>query len=270
MTGITDEDADRIAKRGKPRPKGTLPYLPDEQEAEPLRDWLTFAFRPKPGWRAHTFERAGRQKTDPCSITFRNGRDAKVYRFNAQGDLWNKLRTVVIAAADGDLRMPHLTAGETEDVWAALCALGTVLTEHDERDEVRIWLESLLDVSTPLTGYTLVPDGRHDALMAIRAQGRFGRRDALALTRSVNGEWTRRPVRVIDQQTQEQWIRASEAASYVRFVLGVEPLSYATLRARLNEIGVAGKYFEDYRPPHPKLTLYRLSETLVTYAEESK
>ena len=57
---------------------------------------------------------------------------------------------MVLAASDGALRVPHFTNGRAEDVWAALCALGTVLTEHDEADEAREWLESLLDAALAL------------------------------------------------------------------------------------------------------------------------
>jgi hypothetical protein len=53
----------------------------------------------------------------------------------------------------------------------------------------------------------------------------------------------------------------------VRWVVGVEPLAHGTLRARLYEIGVVHRYFEDYRPPHPKLGLYQLTEALVEHVE---
>ena len=73
------------------------------------------------------------------------------------------------------------------------------------------------------------------------------------------------------EQTGEQWIACRRDRRLCAwFVLGVEPLSHATLRARLQEIGVVGGFFEDHRPPHPKLTLYQLSEALMAYVEEAK
>lgn len=275
MTPVYDSDADAIEARKngpKPRSKGTLPHLPDTEDPEILREWLSLAFRPRPDWRVHDFHRQGRQKTDPCSIVFRNGRDQHAYRFNRQGDLWGgQLRSVVIAAGDGNLRMPHLTGSEVEDVWAALCQLGQVLTEYDECDETRKWIEMLLDDSVALEGWTLVPDARHDGLMAMKNHGQFTRADALALVRSdiQQRQLMRRPVRFIDVQTGEQWVRAGEAATHLRYVQGVEPLPHTTLRARLNEIGVSPKHFEDYRPPHPKLTLYQLTESLIEYVKEA-
>jgi hypothetical protein len=101
--------------------------------------------------------------------------------------------------------------------------------------------------------------------MAIRAAGEFTRPDALAMIRPSTDEhvYQQRPIRFVDAQTHEQWLRAGEIATYVRWVLGVEPLSHATLRSRLSEIGVIARPFEDYRPPHPKLTLYQLTESLI-------
>ena len=49
----------------------------------------------------------------------------------------------------------------------------------------------------------------------------------------------------------------------VRLVVAVEPLSHATLRARLHEIGVVGRLFEDYHAPHPKVQLYQLPDELI-------
>lgn len=267
MSPIFESDADGIKNRGKPRPKGKLPYLPDGRDLEQLREWLTRAFRPPKGYQFDKFDRAGKQKSDPCSITFRNGRDTRTFRFPQQGDLHGaKLRPIVFAVADGDLAMPHLTGSEVEDVWAALCTVGSVATVSDERDETIKWCQQLLDAAVPLVGKTLVPDGRHDALMALKQNGEFTRPDAIAFLRG-GDQWQRQPVRFVDEQTSEQFIRAGEAAAFVRWVLGVEPLSFSTLRARLSEIDVVGKRFEDYRPPHPKLTLYQLTEELVEYVE---
>lgn len=272
MTRFTAADGEQVErKRGKPRPRGTLPYLPDEWGPEPLRDWLTLAFRPGPDWRVQSFERTGRDKNAPCSIVVRNGREQTTYRFSRQRDLTGaSLRAAVIGVSDAKLRMPHLTPGEVEDVWAALCGLGDVLSEHDEADEARDWVEALLPVTLPLTGYTLVPDGRHDALMALRHAGEFARGDAEALRRGGDDRYQQRPARFVDVQTAEHWLRAGEVATFVRWVLGVEPLSHATLRARLSEVGVEGRYFEDHRPPHPKLALYRLSEAFVEFVEAAK
>ena len=44
-------------------------------------------------------------------------------------------------------------------------------------------MEQILDVATPLRGYTLEPDGkrRHEGLVALREQGEFGHPEARAL-----------------------------------------------------------------------------------------
>jgi hypothetical protein len=264
MARVSKDEFEQLRGELTIRKGGKLPHLPDElDDPEGLRDWLTLAFRPPEGWRVVGFERAGRDQTDPCTLMTQNGRESTVYRFKRQADVMRNTRVAVTAVSDGVLRMPHLNGGEIEDVRVALCRLGNVLTEWDERDETRKWVEQLVRASLPLTGHTLVPDGRHAALMALKNSGEFTRTDALAMGRpgEVEGH-QQRPVRFVDAQTGDEWIRAGETAAYVRWVLGVEPLSHTTLRARLYEVGVVGKLFEDYRPPHPKLNLYQLSEEL--------
>jgi hypothetical protein len=261
MTRLSDRDLDQL--QAKPRPKGRLPWLPDEMNAETLRAWLTLAFRPPPGWSVAGVERAGREETDPCALIVQNGREAKRFRFGQQRKLASAPRQAAMAVSDGWLAVPHLTAGEVEDVWAALCTLGRVLSEHDEVDEMREAIESMLPSTMPLPGYSLVPDGRHEALMAIKQAGEFTKPDALQLGRGADDRYQRRPLRFVDSQTGEQWLRCGETATYLRWVLGIEPLSHATLRARLREIGVVGREFEDYRPPHPKAKLYQLTEALI-------
>lgn len=273
---FTDVELD--VAQGKPRPKGKLSYLLEgEQGRDPefLRAWLTKAFRPLPALGSfETFERPTTESSDGCSITFRNGRDTRTYRFRRQGDLTGaKLRSTVLSVGQGDLAMPHLTGTEIEDVWAAMCTLGSVLTEYDDRDEIRKWVEQMLTGTLPLNGYTLGFDGRYDALMAIRTAGEFTKPDALALLnghRDDRPEWLRRPIRFIDSTTGEQWLRAGETATYLRYVLGAEPLTHVTLRGRLREIGVEAKHFQARNAPHPSAWLYRLSDELVEFVGGGK
>jgi hypothetical protein len=265
----TPDELDAV--QAKPRPRGSLPYLPKERDPLVVAAWLTLALRPPEGWRVTGFERAGRDPLDPCSLMLMNGRETRAYRFKHQRDLGKTSRTTILAASDGWLAVPHLTGSEIEDVWAALVTLGSVTTEHDERDEARKWVEQMLPATLPVTGHTLVPDGRHAALMVLKHQGEFTKPDALVLARPGEDQrYIQRPVRFIDSATGEQWVRAGELATYIRWVLGVEPLSHATLRARLSEVGVVGRLFEDYHPPHPKLNLYGLTEELVESLETRK
>jgi hypothetical protein len=264
MPDFTDDDLDRAQK--KARPKGKLPYLPDDGSLDALAEWLVRAFKPPAHFTLEAFDRAGKLRTHPCSITFRNGRDRKTFRFGAQSDLQgSRLRASVLAISDGWLRMPHLTDSEKDDVWAALCIFGRVMSETDDRDETRKWIEHLLDVATVLREFTLVPDGRHDGLMALRGQGEFKAADARRL--GAGDENGRRPVRFVDKHTGEQWIRAGETFTFIKWVEGADRLDRADLRARLSEIGVESFNREDHRPPHPKATLYRLTEGLVEYVD---
>lgn len=263
MTEFTEAQLDVV--QGKPRPRGVLPYLTPERSPEFLRAWLTRALRPPAGWHVEAFERHGRDGREPCTLLVANGRDHTRYRFKLQRDLMRSPRMALVSASDGLLDVPHLTAGEVEDVWTALCRLGQVLTEFDETEQTREWVEAFLPATLPLNGYSLVPDTRHDALMAIRGAGTFDRGDAMALVRPGEGDprYAQRPTRFVDAQTGEQWVRCGETATYLRYVVGVEPLAHSTLTARLSEIGVVAQRFEDYRPPHPKLALYQLTEALI-------
>lgn len=263
MARFTDDDLDQLADdNGKPRARGVLPYLKDDLGVDGLREWLGLAVRPPTGWRVESFERAGRGKLDPCSLTISNGRERERFRFDNQIVLYRTPRIVLQGVSDGRLRMPHLTGTEVEDFWSALVRLGHVLTEYDEEHETRKWVEHLVEATVPLTGESLVPDHRHDALMALRARGEFKRLDALALVKGADSREQRHPVRLVDRETDEHWIRAGETLCYLRWVEGAEPIAGATLRSRLGEIGVEARHFEDYRPPHPKAQLYRLTDDL--------
>lgn len=271
MPDVTEAQMDSLQE--KPRKGGSQPFLQPNRDATYLTGWLTRASRPADkGYRLQTIERLGRDPRDPCVLVFANGREEpRRFRVKRQGDLMRNPRMALVSISDGWLDVPHLTPGENEDFWTALCRFAAVLTEEDELDQTREWVEAMLPACMPLNGYTLVPDGRHDALMAIRHAGEFRKPDAMSMVRPAEDQrWQQRPCRFIDSQTGDQWIRQGEAAAYLRWVIGVEPLAHTTLRSRLREIGVVGRRFEDYRPPHPKLGLYQLTESLIEYVDGAK
>lgn len=269
MPDFTEAEMDALQE--KPRKSGSLPYLKSDRDRQYLAGWLTRASRPaEKGYTLQTAERLGRDLKDPCVLIFANGREEpKRFRVKQQKDLTRNPRMTLVSLSDGWLDVPHLTPSEIEDYWSALCRFAAVLTEFDEVDQTREWVEAMLPSTMPLNGYTLVPDGRHDALMAIRHAGEFRKPDAQQMLRG-DERWQQRPCRFIDSQTGNQWIRPGETATYLRHIVGVEPLSHSTLRARLREIGVLRQHFEDYRPPHPKLDLYQLTESLIEYMDGAK
>lgn len=270
-TRLSADDIDRRRRGkqlGKARSRGTLPPLPRGRDLDLIRAWLTLGFRPGDEYQVDTFERAGRLRTDPCSLTFRSGRDTVTYRWASQAELrGSQLRGNVLAITDAWCDMPRLTESEQDDVWAGLVKLGKVVSETDDRDEARKWIQQILDAASALRGYTLVPDGRHDALMALRNHGEFTRPDAEQFVHPGEENSVRRPVRFVDEKTSEQFLRAGETATFVRHVIGERSLHYSTLRARLAEIGVAAIRFEHHLSPHPKAVLYQLTAELVEYVE---
>lgn len=263
------ERATRRKSLGKARPRGTLPQLPDADDLERNCEWLTRAYKPPDGWTFEAFYRASQRRVDSCEIVFRRGAERHRFRFDEQADLIGtatKVRANVLGVTDGWAGMPLLTVSEISDFWAAHTRVGQILNRHDDRDETRKWIEQLLDVAAPLRGYTIAEAGpnRHDALMALRAHGEFKQPDAVQMGRG--GEWTTRPVRFIDSETGEQWIRASEAFYFVKHVCGAEKVDRGKLTDRAAAIGVERSRFEHHAEPHPKAVLYRLTAALIEYA----
>jgi hypothetical protein len=272
MARFTETDLD--VAQAKPRPKGSLPYLPDPEDFGALCDWLTRALRPPPGWQFERFDRMTQRKADPCSITFRNGQERRTLHFERQADLRGTPRAVrgeLVGVSGGWLRTGKLTESEADDVWVALCYVGQIVSTHDDRDETRKWIEELLDMTVALTGHTLntSPESKHDALMAIRRNGEFHQVDAKAMTQPGSDVSHRWPLRFVDRETGEQWLRAGETYTFVHYVSGAQRLDRGGLKARLAAIGVESRRFEARQDPHPKAMLYRLTPELVEYVEET-
>ena len=266
---VSDEELDQLANNGKPR-SGKLPPLKDDLDIDGLRHWLTLAVRPPAGWQVHDVQFAGRHEIDPCVLTISNGRERETFRFDQQRKLEIRPKSTLLRVSGGLLGRGVWSKPTVEAFWEALTRLGEVLTEYSELDETTKWMEHLIDATEVLVGFSLVPDHRHDGLMAMKYRGEFKRTHALALTRPMEDHArAHKPVRFIDRETDFQWVRAGEALCYLRIVEGVEPLPGPLLRARLAEIGVEAKHFEDYRPPHPKALLYHLTGELIEAAENS-
>ena len=89
--------------------------------------------------------------------------------------------------------------------------------------------------------------------MALRAQGEFKQADAIQMGRGA--EWLKRPVRFVDQDTDEQWVRAGETFFFVKHVAGAEKVDRGKLRDRLGAIGMSCTRFEHHADPHPKAVM---------------
>lgn len=275
MSPVYDSDADSLEARRKVRKKrkgGTLPPLDDEilDSVELLRAWLTGAFRPRPGWTVQEFERTSAgDLTQPCTLVVANGREVARYRFRSQLELASaaRLAVAVPAVTKSDLRPPHLNAraGEGDDIWAALCRLATATIEQDELEQAREWAESLLGVARIIENFSFANAAdRRDALMANHAASSFTRLDALSIVKHPEDVWPRKPVCFLDRESRELWVRAGEAAIYLRHIVGVSPLRDRTLEARWKEIGITRHEYQDRRAPHPKARLYRVPKGFLT------
>lgn len=264
---FTEGDLDAAAQRreiDKPRPKGTMPYLPNRDvPLSTLREWLTRAFSPPSGYTFDEFERHGRRLSDPSYVQLRTPAGGTVrYRFPEQRALAKatNLRSSVVSITDGLCRMGNLTAVECSDVWTALVTVAHVAAEQDEVEEFREWIESYLHIAEPEGRYTLNPAGRYDALVALQARGSFERRHAQLIASEVDErKWSRRPVLILDTETERQWVRVNELATYLRHVIG-QPLGHGVLDGRMSEVGATRIQYEVRNGnSHPKITFYRLA-----------
>lgn len=267
MTGISDDDLDEIERKSrtdKSRPKGTMPYLPDrDAPLSQWREWITRALSPPSGYAFDEFERHGRRLSDPAYVQLRTPAGGAVrYRFPEQRALAKStnLRASVVSITDGLCRMGNLTGPEKDDVWAALVIVAHVAAEQDEVEEFREWVESYLRVTEPEARYTLNPPGRYDALMALQARGSFERRHAQLIATEVDErKWSRRPVLLVDSETDRHWVRVNELATYLRHVIG-QPLGHGVLDGRMSEIGAPRIAYEVRNGnSHPRMTFYRLA-----------
>jgi hypothetical protein len=246
-----------------PATKRVLPALPGHGATlGELRDWLTAALSPPPGYGVNDFERAGRLRGDPCKLTLSAPGGGEVwFRWNEQRELWSagSLRASVYAQCDGLLRVPNLSRAELEDVWAALCMLAQVLVDQDDRDEMREWLVGFVAAGSNLNGITFTPAGRANALAVLRKRDRFTRRAAVELSDPMADPLHLiRPVVVIDSEDSTRWVCALELATYLRHVVGVT-IAQPTLDARVGEIGGSRERYEaQLLHGHVALVLYRL------------
>lgn len=264
---FTAEELDHARHRkdwDRPRSGGRLPSLTDDivGDVEWLRDWLTIAFRPQPGWRVKDFQH-GERLDDACTLVVANGQESRRYRFDSQRELTSspqRLRVAVAAIAGHEMRIGHLKPAEAGDVYEALCAIGKVLAEEDELEQARDWLLRLLQDARSIEGRTMKDRAtQRDALLTLKREPEFTHLDGRAIQSHPESPWPRQPVYLVDATTGELWLRAREAATYLRHILGVT-ISQHKLTYRWGEIGVDYHYFQTNPEPRPHLQarLYRV------------
>lgn len=263
---FTAEDFERHERRknwNSKRPNGSIPRLTDEilDDPEWLRDWLTVSLRPRQGWRVADFKHG--EDDDHCTIFVSNGTERATYRFRKANDLNTSVTRMLnsISTVTGNqLRPPHFKGAEFTDIWRALCGLGPALDSQGELEQARDWLFRLLDVAHPMEGHSLADSTRRrDALLALKRWGEFTYLDALAIRKSPELPWPRRPVCLIDSETGGMWLRAREAATFLRHILDMR-IRQGALDRRWEEIGVARHYYQSNPrragDPHPQAHLY--------------
>jgi hypothetical protein len=264
MTDITLDELERRDqhRKLKPRKGGKIPPLGDDtlDNPERLREWLGVVLRPRPGWQVVDFD-YGAEVDTPCTITVRNGADQERYRFRSQRDFnsTSGFQLAVTTITDCQLRPPKMSANELLDVHQALCRLGTRMSAQDELEQAREWMVALLDAARPLLGHSMVNVAdRRDALLKLKALGQFTWLDALAIQKHPEDLWPRKPTCLIDQSSRDMWLRAGEAATYVRHILNVR-IRNGLLTRRWGEVSIGYEHFDERRSqPRLKGWFYRV------------
>ena len=250
----TDTDLD--VAQGKPRPKGTLPHLTADRRPEFLKSWLTRALRPPEGWHVETFDRYGREARDPACCSSRTGAstpatDSGNRKTSHEPRAWRSSRRPMA----GSTSPPNPGRGRRRVDGALSARLGLVRIRRSRASGRMARMFLPVAAASRLQLDTRPPIRRaHGDTQA----GTFGKGDALshlAPERRPTLCATPDAVRRSSKRASNGCAPASLPRS-CRWVLGVEPLAHSTLRARLREIGVVARRFEDWGGCHPKLGLY--------------
>ena len=250
--------------------KSRWPRMPGhDADLGEIRSYLTQAAVLPNGWVVESVERHGRYGTDPMTVTIRTPGEAPNIRvrFRNQRDASKPaaLRGAFMEATGGACRMRYPKTPEASDFHGMLCALATVADDSTVADETQAWVIEYVERADPVTGHTLRPEGRYDALQALRGRRQFTKVEAL---RWINEDLPpgARWALFADAETEEQWIRVGEFATYIRHVVGVGRLGQHTLDALITEIGGERERWEADRRDrgfdHPQLLLYRVPSDL--------
>jgi hypothetical protein len=259
-TGPTIDELEQRDQRKKlkARKGGKIPPLTDEilDNVEFLREWINAAMRPRPGWRVVDFQ-YDQDADTPCLLVVQNGTDREGYRFRRQDELLSPQRfgQAINAVTGRWLRPPFLSGPELYDLHGALCALGTKMNTPDEPHQAREWMTALLDATRPLEGRTMTDAvERHESMVELKSWGQFTYLHARAVIQHPDEPWPARPVCLIDRVTGDMWLRAGEAATYVRHILNVT-IRNNVLTRRWGEVNVGYEYIDNRRAA-PRLHWY--------------
>jgi hypothetical protein len=265
---FSQSDADDLQRRnGAKRKNGSLPYLDDGilDDVENLRAWLTGALRPKPGWRVDGFIRHGRQRDDTCELELLGpGGTRRRLEIPEQRLLSApaSLRATVTSATDGLVRPGSLVKSELEDVWLALVTIASVTANQSLEDEARVWLAEAERAGERLDGHTFEPDGRLDAIRALKRRDQFDAMRAKQYTDPNLLGPRPRPAVLIDRQTGARYMRVGEVSAFLRHVIGVQSSSQAKIDGRLSGAGAERVRFvaKNASGKTEKADVYRLPE----------
>lgn len=241
-------------------------WLPDYGADLPTwREWLTKMMGPADGFRIEDFVRHGRQRNDACELVV-VAPGGKRLRFEIAEQRFlstpGSLRATVAGVTDGLVRPGQLSKPELEDVWMALVTLATVTANQDLKSEARDWVEQFEEAAERITGHTLEPPGRVDALSRlVRYHARFERLAALAYADAdVPPRDKPRPALLVDSaEVGVRWARVGEFACFLRHVIGTGSMSQPTIDGRLSQLDIARVFFEERAlGGKVKADLYRL------------
>lgn len=249
MTDDSWSSAEELEKQGKPRPKGSLPYLPSREASfSTLRGWVSDAIGLPPQVRVEVVQRYGRDDEDSLSIALSNN---VVIRCNRQKRLQSPgpFQAFFASESDGLCQPKYLSRAECGDVYVALCRLGTADAAASELDTLRERLDMFVAMCD-VTQASLMPQWRYVTIAALKQRATY---DAKTPGRAS-------PVLIIDMQWGKRFVRQVEWVSYLRIVHG-QVVNESTLEGRMKELGGARHSLQAWdsgRNTKVKMVLYEL------------
>ena len=262
MTEYDDDDFDRAAgRKGKPRPKGKIPYRPDRSEALPMwRDWISNAFGLPPEVRVETAIRSGMDDADPLTVVLSNGvkmRCPHQKRLQAPASL----QAFLASSSNGIAQPLRLSEAEAGDVFVALCVIGTTPEASDPAADLQENLGAYVGIAVALEG-SLDLEQRYVTLAQLKARPAFDRKAADDIRAGQpNGA---RPAVLLDTIFRRRYVRASEWIAYLRHYVG-QTVDPSALVARMAEIGCLRDHPQAWnsdRSHKHNVVLYSLPEDL--------
>jgi hypothetical protein len=228
---MTPISADDLEPRDKP-PKGRRIARPPGRDAplSEVREWLSVSAGLPPVVRVDTVLRPGRDPEDPVTLALSNGLKLRCSH-QARLQQPRTLQAFLASESDGIAQPAYLSPSEVGEFYTQLCRLGNAAARVDPVADLAERLTAFVALCDVVPGSIRDVARRYVSIEAVRMRPAFDRGVAMGMT---NGTPQYRPALLADDRSR--YVRASEWAVYLRFVVGWT-VHESELVARMTELG---------------------------------